>query len=52
MFDEGRRDEATSNLWSMRSTASWRDAEGRLEGSGRREFQKVVALLKGESNRV
>jgi hypothetical protein len=52
MVDEGLRDEAKSNPWSMRSIASWRDAEGRLEGSGRRELQKVVALLKGESNRV
>jgi hypothetical protein len=52
MVDDGRRDEATSNTWSMYSTASWLDAEGRLEGSGRRELQEVVALLKGECNRV
>jgi hypothetical protein len=52
MVDEGRRDEATSNPWSMRSIASWRDAEGRLEGSGRRELREVVALLKCECNRV
>jgi hypothetical protein len=38
MVDEGLRDEAKSNPWSMRSIASWRDAEGRLEGSGRREL--------------
>jgi hypothetical protein len=31
MVDEGRCDEATSNPWSLRSIASWRDAEGRLE---------------------
>jgi hypothetical protein len=38
MVDEGRRDEAMSHLWSMRSIASWRNVEGRLEGSGHREL--------------
>jgi hypothetical protein len=52
MVDEGRRDEAMSHPWSMRSIASWCDTEGRLEGSGCRELQEVVALLKGECNRV
>jgi hypothetical protein len=52
MVDEGRRDEAMSNPWSMRSIASCRDAEGRLEGSGHRELQEVMALLKGECNQV
>jgi hypothetical protein len=34
MVDEGLRDQAKSNPWSMRSIASCRDAEGRLEACG------------------